>query len=66
MRHAKKFGVSIMADIACDICGALSDERSITFVSDLVGEELAKEAVICHGCIGYYTDEELTEKVESM
>ena len=55
-----------MADIACDICGALTDERALSFVSDLVGEELAKEAVICHGCIGYYTEDELIEKVEGM
>ncbi len=53
-------------EINCDFCGAFSDERSITFVSDLVEEELAKEAVICHRCIGYYSDEELIEKVEDM
>jgi hypothetical protein len=55
-----------MADIACGICGALTDERTISFVSDLVDEELAKEMVICQGCLGYYTDEQLIEKVENL
>lgn len=53
-------------EINCDFCGAFSDERSITFVSDLVDEKLAKEAIICQACLGNYSDEELMEKVEDM
>ena len=55
-----------MADIACEICGALTDERALSFVSDLVEEEIFAEALVCVNCQGDYSDEELIEKVENM
>ena len=55
-----------MADIACDICGALTDERTLSYASDLVEEEMFAEALVCVNCQGDYSDEELIEKVENL
>ena len=55
-------------EINCDFCGALKDERTLTWVSDIVGQEFETltDRLICVPCESDYTDEELIEKLEDM
>lgn len=54
----------------CDFCGARKDERTLTWVSDIVEYpeefETLTDRLICVPCEGDYTEEELMEKVEDM
>ena len=55
-------------EINCDFCGALKDERTLTWVSDIVRQEFETltDRLICVPCESDYTDEELIEKLEDM